>query len=298
MTATNDHRISLSGTLALHVAVLVLLIILGKSCNPLGGGGGTNGLGDDGLMALDIAGFGTLEDGIGDEFHEATAESFDQPTGDSAPILTDDEGTETPLPTKPDPATPTNNNSKPNDNKPKDTTNPQNKPKENQDLNKALIGLKPSGQGKTQGKGDSGKPDGQIDKDGALGGGGSTGKNGGNGGGNNGGDGPGDGPGSGKGSGGFSPFEGPARSLTSAKPSDVASDDGIIIVKLCIDRFGNVKTAEADAANSQNLPTSSPTWFSTLSPKAVAAVKKLKFNVSQDAPTSQCGTYKITYKQS
>ncbi len=231
-----DRRWSLSGTVLFHLAIVGALFFV-KCGNGGGGGGGNNGFGYEGLISLDIAGFGDVENGFGEAYQEATAAEYDQPTvQEEMPAITDDSSPESP-----------SVNNKPNNNtpsKPKDPNTkplPKEKPKEvTSNLNNALGGLtKPSGSGNTTGNGQQGNQTGQIGKGGALGGGGSAGTGGGQGGGNGTGTGPGDGPGSGVGSGGFSPYNGPKRT-TNSKPSDVATDDGTIMVDICIDRNGSV----------------------------------------------------------
>ncbi len=73
-----DRRWSLSGTILFHIAIIVPLFFI--KCNGTGGGGGNNGQGLEGLMSLDIAGFGDTEYGFGEDYVRATAAVFNEPT--------------------------------------------------------------------------------------------------------------------------------------------------------------------------------------------------------------------------
>jgi TonB family protein len=282
----NDRLVSTSGTVIFHVLGLFLLFMLAKSCGT-GGGGGNNGMGYSGLMEMDVAGMGNDIDGWGENpqqdapventvtepvIEENNAITEDSPTND-APVVNDKP--------KDKPTT------KPKDviTKPKEET----KPKVSGGLNNALGGLSKGGSGNTSGTGNQGTKDGTIDGKGVLGGGGSAGTGGGQGGGNGTGTGTGNGPGSGSGSGGgFKDYTLAGRSIRTAPTlSEVAPDEGIVMVDIWVDAAGNVTKAVANAAKSN-------TSNSQLYTLAEKAAKKAKFNAVGSG--EQKGTIKITFK--
>lgn len=285
--AIQDRRWSLSGTLLFHLVLIGALFFM--KCGNGGGGGGNNGFGYEGLMGLDIAGFGDVENGFGEEYNEAVAAQYDEPTvQEETPAITDD--------SSPDAPTVTN---KPNSNtpsKPKDNTKPipKEKPKEvSSGLNNAFGGLKPSGSGNTSGNGQQGNQNGQIGKDGAMGGGGSTGTGGGQGGGNGTGNGPGDGSGSGTGSGGNNLDYTLSGRVMKQRPnlSEVAPDEGTVRVKIWVDRTGTVTKVEID-------PVGTTTSNYDLWQLAIKAAKKAKFDSKPNATELQTGTITIKFKLS
>ncbi len=280
-----DRRWSLSGTILFHIAIIVPLFFI--KCNGTGGGGGNNGQGLEGLMSLDIAGFGDTEYGFGEDYVRATAAVFNEPTiQEEAPAITDDSSPDAPSVTN----KPSSSNDKPKDNtkpvKPNET--PAQKPSSG--LNNALGGLKPSGSGNTSGSGQQGTQSGQIGKDGVIGGGGSSGTGGGQGGGNGTGNGPGNGPGTGPGNGGDVGVSLQGRDVI-RRPSITGNSPGVgtVVVDIWVDSNGNVKKAIANSSNPKTTATSQA-LYSLAEQKA----KEAKFSSSDQA--SQKGSITFVFK--
>ena len=279
----NDRMKSLSGTVLLHVAILSLLFLV--KCG--GGGGGNGGLGYTGLMSMDVAGLGNPVDGWGDpqpEASETVKPVEETPIEDNSAISDDASENVAPVvnPSK---------NDKPIT-KPKDpNTKPKTPVTEQQKLDAKLNGLLNNigkGQGNTSGGGQQGSSDGQIDGKGVLNGGGSQGTGGGQGGGNGTGNGPGNGPGSGSGSGGgMSVFELGVRSMTGEPTlSEIAPDEGKVVVDITVNSNGKVISAKAN-------PGLSTTTNSKLYSLAEKSAYKAKFN-SSTSPL-QKGTITINF---
>lgn len=281
-----DRRWSLFGTICVHTTLVILLIMLARSCET-GGGGGNGGLGYTGLMSLDAAGLGTYVDGVGYQEMESAPiqeEITTEPVAeeDLTAISDDNAVAESPV----------INNNKPSETKPKpNNTNNNTKPKEQQvsgNLNNAFGQLSQGGNGNTTGGGQQGTSDGSIDGKGVMGGGGSMGDGGGQGGGSGTGTGPGTGPGSGPGSGGMnSSFTLQGRTM-SRKPSinETAPDEGVVVVDIWVDTQGNVTKAIAN-------PAKSTTSNGQLYKLAEQAAKKAKFSAGGQG--EQKGIIKITF---
>ncbi|MFM9984548.1 MAG: hypothetical protein ACKVOK_04900 [Flavobacteriales bacterium] len=280
-----DRRWSLSGTILFHIAIIVPLFFI--KCNSTGGGGGNNGQGLEGLMALDVAGFGDTEYGFGEDYVRATAAVFNEPTiQEEAPAITDDTAEDAPSVT----TKPSSSNDKPKDNakpiKPNET--PAQKPSNG--LNNALGGLKPSGSGNNSGNGQQGTQDGQIGKGGIINGGGSAGDGGGEGGGSGTGIGPGKGPGSGIGPGGDGGWNLKDRSI-SRFPSITGDSPGVgtVVVDIWVDSNGNVSKAIANSSDPKTTATSQALY--TLAEKKA---REAKFSSSDKA--SQKGSITFVFK--
>jgi TonB family protein len=284
-----NQRWSLSGTLLFHAAIIITLFFV-KCGNGGGGGGGNNGYGYEGLMGLDVAGFGDAENGFGEEYHEAVAEEYDQPTvQEEMPAITDDAAPEAPSVTNKPTTKPT---TKPKDNTTKPTTTPkETKPAVSKDLNNALGGMKPSGQGSTSGSGQTGTQTGQIGKNGALGGGGSQGTGGGQGGGTGTGTGTGTGPGSGPGSGGNNMDYTLSGRVIKQRPSlsEQAPDEGTVRVKIWVNRDGVVTKVEIDQSGTN-------TGNTQLWDLAKKAAMKARFDANPGAVELQTGTITIKFR--
>lgn len=283
-----DRRWSLSGTVLFHIAVLLPLFFIKCDSATPGGGGGNNGAGLEGFMALDVAGFGDSEYGFGEDYVRATAAVFNEPTvEEEVPAITDDSSPDAPAVTN----KPTSNNDKPKDNtKPVKPNEPQT-PKPSSGLSNALGGLKPSGSGNTSGSGQQGTQNGQIGKDGVTGGGGSQGTGGGQGGGNGTGNGPGNGSGTGNGTAdGVGPWKLEGRNIT-RRPSITGDSPGVgtVVVDIWVDSNGNVTKAIANSADPRTTATSQALY--TLAEKKA---REAKFSSSDKA--SQKGSITFVFK--
>lgn len=166
MTESKSHKtIAASGSIAVHAALAILLMLALKDCG--GGSGGGNQ-----YMALNVAALGDSDMGSGDD-PGAPAPSASAPqepveeeqveTQDDAPVVAPKTETTKPKETKP-------KETKPTETKPKETTN--------NTVNNALDALnnKPGGgSGQTKPGGNEGRPDGSISGKGIFNGGGGSG---------------------------------------------------------------------------------------------------------------------------
>jgi TonB family protein len=169
MTESKSHKtIAASGSIAVHAALAILLMLALKDCG--GGSGGGNQ-----YMALNVAALGDSDMGSGDDpgAPSASAPTPQEPveeeqveTQDDAPVVA-----------------PKTETTKPKETKPKETTKPveTTKPKEttNNTVNNALDALnnnKPGGgSGQSNPGGNEGRPDGSISGKGIFSGGGGSG---------------------------------------------------------------------------------------------------------------------------
>ena len=273
----SDRNTAAIGTVLIHGIGLLLIIMMMRNCStPEGGGGG--GTGGDGLMALDIAAIGNPEDGWGEAAaSEATpvAESVDDAsaiteTGSelSTPEVNPNKPTTQQTVVKPTNTTTTTTQ----------TTQP-NKPKPN-----PLLGA--LGQGNTTGNGQQGTQNGSINGRGILNGGGSAGTGGGTGGGNGTGNGPGNGGGSGLGT---SYNLAGRKQTTQPKLSESFTEEGRVVVKITVDKNGNVISAEPDPVNSN---TSSSKLYALAKKAALTA----KFDAKPGGVGNQFGSITINFK--
>jgi len=166
MTESKSHKtIAASGSIAVHAALAILLMLALKD-----GGGGSGG--GNQYMALNVAALGDSDMGSGDD-PGAPAPSASAPqepveeeqveTQDDAPVVAPKTETTKPKETKP-------KETKPTETKPKETTN--------NTVNNALDALntKPGGgSGQTKPGGNEGRPDGSISGKGVFSGGGGSG---------------------------------------------------------------------------------------------------------------------------
>jgi TonB family protein len=279
-----DRVIAGIGTAGYAVCIFLLAFLL-KDC---GGGGGGNGGNGDGYMSLDVAGVGTMVDGYGFEENIPTPQvPVETPISDDTPAITDD---------TPNESAPVVDNSKTNTTKPKtdkpkqdrpQDPKPKTDPKVSNALNDAIKNM--GGNGNTTGNGQQGTQNGNPNGNGTTNGGGSPGTGGGTGGGNGTGNGTGEGAGSGTGKGGNYNWTLQGRSI-SRQPSlsEVAPDEGIVMVDIWVNANGVVTAAKAN-------PSKSNTSSSQLYALAEQAAKKATFSAKPGTP-EQKGSIKITFK--
>lgn len=257
-----------------------------------GGGGG-------GGMEIN---FGDSDTGAGDNFKSEVLDvknvnQVTQTAASESPdeIISDDNENTTDAVvakvTKPEKTKPT---TKPNV---KPVENP--KPKVNNNANDALSsilgGKNKGGDGDDKSGGNKGKPNGNINSNGYYGDGGSGG---GTGGGNGSGNGTGSGSGSGSGSGGGNGSGigngsgyslGNRKALTKPQPNYTCNEEGRVVVKITVDRSGNVVIAEPGFKGTTNSA-------KCLLDEAKKAAMQTKWQPNADAPEKQVGSITYNYK--
>lgn len=256
MTESKTHKsLAATASFVLHAVMLLLLMLLLKDCGSGGGAG-------DGYMALNIASLGDYDQGNG-ESNDASSEAASSPQ----PTPVEEQSVETqeesvvsaPKNEKPVP--------KPNQTKPVETK-PVEKPAEkpNTNVNNALGALesdgKESGKGETQGGGNEGNPNGQVDGKGIFGG-----------------------------SGGSGEWNLSGRSMSSPPSLDEKpKNEAVIKVSIQVDRTGKVTFASiADY-------TGSTVGRAELEALAIKAAKSARFSANPNGPPSQRGTITINFK--
>lgn len=257
-----------------------------------GGGGG-------GGMEIN---FGDSETGAGDNYKSEVLDvkNVNQNTQVATPdtpeeIIADDNNNTTdavvPIVKQPDKTKPV---TKPNI---KPIENP--KPKVNNNANDALSsilgGKNTGGDGDDKLGGNKGRPNGNINSNGYYGDGGSGGgKGGGNGTGNGTGNGSGSGSGSGGGNGsgvgnGSGYSLGNRKALTKPQPNYTCNEEGRVVVKITVDRVGNVIVAEPGFKGTTNSA-------KCLLDEAKKAALATKWQPNADAPEKQVGSITYNYK--